>query len=99
MDAGAVVLIICCCCLIIKLCLTLCHPMSLPVSSVHGISQVRILEWVAIPYSRESSRPRDQTHIYIGRRILYHKATWEAQSSLYLHLIPKSGSIQKIVEF
>ena len=68
-------------------------------SSVHGISQVRILEWVAIPFSRESSRPRDQTHIYIGRRILYHKATWEAQSSLYLHLIPKSGSIQKIVEF
>ena len=101
MDAGAAVLIICCC-LIIKLCLTLCNPLSysLPVSSVHGISQVRILEWVAIPFSRESSQPRDQTHIsYIGRWILYHKATWEAQSSSYLHLIPKSGSIQNIIEF
>jgi len=34
-----------------------------PGSSVHGIFQARILEWVAISYSRGSSRPRDQTHI------------------------------------
>ena len=74
-----------------------CNP---PGSSVHGILQVRILEWVAIPFSRESSQPRNQTHIsYTGRWILDHKAIWEAQSSSYLHLIPKSGSIQKIVEF
>ena len=33
---------------------------SLPGSSVHGISQARILEWVAIPFSRVSSQPRDQ---------------------------------------
>ena len=43
---------------------------SLPGSSVHGILQARILEWVAMPSSRRSSRPRDQTHIsyvsYIG---------------------------------
>ena len=41
--------------------LTLCDPMdgSLPGSSVYGILQARILEWVAIPPSRESSRPRD----------------------------------------
>ena len=32
-------------------------------SSVHGILKVRILEWVAISFSRASSRPRDQTHI------------------------------------
>ena len=32
-------------------------------SFVHGISQARILEWVAIPSSRGSSRPRDQTHV------------------------------------
>ena len=32
-------------------------------SSVHGISQARILEWVAISFSRESSRPRDQTQV------------------------------------
>ena len=44
-------------------CLTLCDPMncSPPGSSVHGISQARILEWVAMPSSRGSSRPSDQT--------------------------------------
>ena len=36
---------------------------SLPGSSVHGILQARILEWVAISFSRGSSRPRDRTHI------------------------------------
>ena len=42
-----------------------CNPMncSLPGSSVHGISQARILEWVALSFSRGSSRPRDRTHI------------------------------------
>ena len=34
-----------------------------PASSVHGILQARILEWVAMPSSRESSRPRDQTQV------------------------------------
>ena len=62
-------------------CPTLCDPLdcSSPGSSVHGISQARILEWVAIPYSRGSSRPRDRTHVScIGRRIL-HCATREAR--------------------
>ena len=46
-----------CCFLASKLCLTLCDPMdySLPVSSAHGILQARILEWVAISFSRGSS--------------------------------------------
>ena len=46
-------------------CLTLCDPMgcSLLGSSVHGILQVRILEWVAMPSSRGSSQPRDQNHV------------------------------------
>ena len=35
---------------------------SLPGSSVHGIFQARVLEWVAVPFSRESSQPRDRTH-------------------------------------
>ena len=52
-------------------CLTLCDPMdySLPRSSVHGILQARILEWVAISFSRGSSRPRDQTQVsrIVGR--------------------------------
>ena len=50
-----------------------CSP---PGSSVHGIFQARILEWVAISLSKGSSRPKDQTHgsyvSYIGKRILYH---------------------------
>ena len=43
----------------------LCNHMdyNLPGSSVHGILQARILEWVAIPFSRGSSQPRDPTHI------------------------------------
>ena len=46
-------------------CPTLCDPMdhSLPGSSVHVILQARILEWVAMPSSRGSSRPRDRTRV------------------------------------
>ena len=68
--------IVCVC--VSQSCLTLCDPMdcSLPHSSVHGISQARILEWVALPFSRGSSWPRDQTQVsWIGRRILYHWST------------------------
>ena len=47
-------------CLLGKLCPTVCDPTdwSLPGSSVHGISQARIMEWVAMPFSRGSSQPR-----------------------------------------
>ena len=52
-------------------CLTLCDPVdcSPPGSSVHGILQAGILEWVAILFSRGSSRPRDQTCVsrIVGR--------------------------------
>ena len=75
---------ICCCCLVVKSCPTLCDPMDCRISgsSVHGISQARILEWVAISFSRQSSWPRDQTHIScIGRQIVYHWALWEGKSS------------------
>ena len=53
------------CLLVTQLCLTLCDPMdcSLPGSSVHGILQARILEWLAIPFSKGSSRPRDRTWV------------------------------------
>ena len=57
---------------------TLNSPMdhSLLGSSVHGIFQARVLEQVAISYSRGFSQPKDQTHIsyvsHIGRWILYH---------------------------
>ena len=46
-------------------CMTLCNPVdySLPGSSAHGILQARILEWVAISFSRGSSQPRDRTQV------------------------------------
>ena len=51
--------------LVIQSCLTLCDTTdcSLPGSSVHGILQAKILEWAAIPFSRGSSQPRDQTQV------------------------------------
>ena len=60
--------------LVIKLCLTLVTPWTIvPGSSVHGVFQARILDWVAISFSRGSFQPRDKTHIScIGRQILYH---------------------------
>ena len=55
-------------------------------SSVHGILQARLPEWVATSSSRASSRSSDQTSDWtsisfifcIGRQILYHRATWES---------------------
>ena len=46
-------------------CLTLCDPMdcNLLGFSIHGILQARILEWIAISFSRESSRPRERTWV------------------------------------
>ena len=64
-----------------QLCPTLCNPVdySRPGSSVHGILQARILEWVAMPSSRGSSRPKNQSCLsyisYIGRGSC---ATWES---------------------
>ena len=51
--------------LVAQLCRTLCDPMdcSPPGSSVHGISQARILEWVAISCTRGSPQPRDRTQV------------------------------------
>ena len=48
-----------------QLCPTLCDPMdcSLPGSSVHGIFQEIVLEWIAISFSRGSSQPRDWTRV------------------------------------
>ena len=57
--------------------LTLCDPMGLPGSSVHWILQARILEWVAMLFSRGSSQPRDRAQVscifWVGKRVLYHQ--------------------------
>ena len=61
-----------------QLYLTLCDPMYCisPGSSVHGIFQARILEWVSISYSRDLTEVSCVS--WIGKWILYHEATWEA---------------------
>ena len=67
-----------------QLCLTPCSPMdySLPGSSVHGILQARILEWVAVPFSRGSFWPRDWT-----------RGSCIAHSHFpFVCLVPESGS-------
>ena len=71
--------------LVTQSCLTFCDPMdcSLPGSSIQGILQARILEWVAVPSSRGSSPPRDQTYVSyapaLTGRFFTTSATWEAQ--------------------
>ena len=68
--------------------LTPCNSMdcSLPGSSIHGISQGRILECVAISSSKGSSQLRKQTRVscvsFIGLQFRYHCTTWEAQCYL-----------------
>ena len=67
-------------CLAAQFCPTLCDLMdcSLPDLPVHEIFQARLLEWVAISFSRGSSQPRDRTCVSgIGKWSLYHWATWE----------------------
>ena len=94
-------------------CVQLCDPMdcSQPGSSVHGISQARILKWVAISYSKGSSQPRDRTHVSyvsyvsciscdscIGRQILYHCPTWEAHGFLSAYPVGRECSQQPAVQ-
>ena len=82
-----------------QLCPTLCDHMdcSLPGSSLHGILQARVLEWVAISFSRGSSRPRDWTWVFcIPGRCFNLWAIREAQplrsckSILFINLFPTS---------
>ena len=56
-------LCMCYCCLVSQLCPNLCDPMdcSPPGSSIYGLFQARILEWLAISFSREFSQPTEQT--------------------------------------
>ena len=75
-------------------CLTLCNPMdcSLSRSSVHGIFQARVLEWIAISFSRGSSRPRNRTRVsgIAGR----HFTVWATREAHYLgcNQIPNQSS-------
>ena len=81
------------CMFVAQSCPTLCDPVdySLPGSSVHGILQARLLEWVAIPFSRESPQLRDWTQLscMAGRfftiwAIRKPAVTWETPAELLL---------------
>ena len=69
-----------------------------PGSSVHGISQARILDWIAISFSRGSSQPRDWTCIScIGRQVLYHWATREKlRFTSFLSLIDYAKAVNSV---
>ena len=75
---------VCVCVFVTQLCPTLCKPMgqSLPGSSVYGILQARILEWMAIPFSRTSSQARDWTQFsHTAGRFFTVWATREVQGN------------------
>ena len=79
--------------LVTQLCLTHCNPIdcSLPGSSVHRILQARILEWVAMPFSRESSKPRNWTQVsrIAGRLFI----VWATQEALHWSQEVQMGNI------
>ena len=80
------------CCLFSQVCVV-----SPPGSSVHGILQARILEAVAIPFSRRSSRPRDRTQVshFAGRFLTVwassgYKTRWEGRETATLQSVKQS---------
>ena len=82
--------------LVAQLCLTLFDPMDCsPLGcSVHGLSQARILEWVAVPFSRGSSQPRDWTQIscFVGRFF----TAWTTREAKISHALwPKKQNIKQ----
>ena len=90
-------------CSVTQSCPTLCGPMDCipPGSSVHGILQVRILEWVAMPYSEGSFQPRDRikstslaSHT-LADRFFTPSATWEATIYHTLQQLKKTLKMQK----
>ena len=74
---------------LLQSCLTLCDPIecSPPGSSVHGILQARILEWVAVPSSRGSSWPGDPIPIFYGSCLTGRFFTTESPGKLIYHTI------------
>ena len=69
---------------------------SQPCSSVHRVFQARILEWVAISFSRGSSQPRDQIYVLcISRQILYLWAIWEAHSNTRMSRIQSTDLTER----
>ena len=74
----------CCCCLVTKISLTLSNSMDCikPDSSIHGISQARILEWLAISFSRRSSWPVDTSGEIEAKLFCSHCSLYPVQNNL-----------------
>ena len=75
-------------CEVTQSCATLCDPMgcSLPGSSVHGILQAIVLEWIAISFSSGSSQPRNGNGVSCtARQILYHRVTRKDLKIIHLN--------------
>ena len=91
---------ICVCAKLLHSCPTFYHPMdcSPPGSSVHGIFQGRILEWVAMPFSRKSSLPRDWTWVFCiaGR---FFALSHQGRSFIILHHVKKFRLPLKVKEW
>ena len=71
-----------------QLCLTLCNPMNsnLPGSSVHGIIQARILEWVVMPSSQGSSKPGIEVTSLTSPPLQVGSLPWNALDGMFIHL-------------
>ena len=78
-------------------CPTLCNPMDY---TVHGILQARTLEWVAFPFSRGSSKPRDRTQVsHIAGGFFTRRAKREAQINTLVDNLLKINSIKNCTYF
>ena len=69
---------------VVQSCPTLCEPMD---SAVHGILQPRILEWVAFPFSRGSSQPRDWTQVSLGSIAGRFFTNWATREAPFIWLL------------
>ena len=82
-------------------CLTLWDPMdySLPDSSVYGIFQARVVEWVAISFSRGSSWPRDRTRVscVVGRCLLSEPPILKHKTKNYESIFIKQNNIIRLL--
>ena len=83
------------CGLVAKLCLTLATPMGYnpPGSFVHGISQTRILEWVAISFFRGSSQPKDWTQVSCTAGIFF--TNWATREAPKIPQRQRNGKMKE----
>ena len=87
--------------LVAQSCPTLCNPTdcSPPGSSVHGLFQARILEWVAISFSRGSSQPRNRTPVSKFSRLLIYVTMKTKHTNILKNKYSDIFSMRKLLKF